>query len=1462
MRKMQAFLLSTLCVFGFVGGAASQSTREGRAEGNFAVSELFLSEAASVQSGYAPEESNLTQTAIFFGTDVENARVRLKNTVAGEFSMLCEPVLSDGSSTLRTMSITFTDVKTEESFDIHVVFGEQANVSVVMDDEQAGIAYQKNNKISMTGIANASGIYTKYDSMLLPITFAPDTMEVHVGNGAMKKLVWDLSESENDNRTLTETREGFEEYTVSITMHDFVGSSSGLSVYSLNEYTLGKTVIKAADAGRPQISAKITEKGLKGKRYKLPFVTAYDLVDGGIEEVERTLLAPDGSTVATDGDTFQPTATGKYTLTYKAYNSFGNVGEKTYTIEVLETMPSYGYEPIEKLPSKSVVGESIYLPEMKIFGGLTIDYEKLATVTVKRNGVAQIAAMNRESGFTYTFANAGDYEIVYNVPDEEVVFNVQVADVKTDATLNVDIARNYNRNAYVDLSSAKLVVDGALTDFDLTVTNPMGVRFTNKQFVCSETGVYTLTAISKTDKSRTATYTFTVLNRGQDLFGGSEDVVTQYGKSMVTQANGVLAYTKSSGAAIKYQQKIDLTKYVDQTTVATGVDDDSKNAIKTFKEKYGDDKVGISETATPLIEFSVQPHAYDKRAMNGVSIHLTDVNDPDNRLTIKLFNINKSEKVYSHVRAAAGDQILAGYNVVDSLFYVDNWGYRVQHTFMGSFDGAGFDMRKSRVALFYDYEEKRVLVGEEGATRNRMSVVADLDDPRLCGGEPWNGFSTGEVELSIEISGIIYNQAGIAIYSVDGTDLSQDAIVYDEPTIMVDAEYTEGLKGKQFAVPKASAYDTSGAEVSVQTQVVYVAQNGKEYDINVRKGVFDTSRAGKYRIRYFATDKYGNEGIKEIEIIAHETYASLAASADVPSTYKTGKTGEKIGLFPVGNIAVRNALGGVSASVTVTGNGERIEVQDGAFKPQKVGAYTVTYTLTDGVGRTTTLTYVVDVELETELVIESAIPEYVGFIEGNTYELYDLFVINYVSGSGEPVKADIYINGEKYEDDVYTPSVSEVEDKDAAEVIRYVRLEYKYGDKVIVGYDLPVRNVYKYEPLYMGAELIGENRKFRMERYFYAESGVKIGLNQKGDALSLETTENDAVARFLQPLTARGLNIAFDITGKKTSYEEIDTNVRAIHVYVTDAKDKNKRIKLTFVTEEGKTRLYVNGEMAAGMPSGALDGTSQNTFDIKLNTTSWSIVNSKDNQNLIILKNYLDGSAFTGFGEQVYVGFEVERKDVQKSATIEVVSLNGQNFSNAYDDDKTPPEIEVRGEMEMNYSSGSTMTVLTATASDVLSNVAEVTVSVTHNGVAVKDVNGKTLENVSANVTYEVLLSEAGQYLVSYTAKDGRGATSVAKTFVVRSIVDKNPVIKVDGEVPTTVKVGTEVILPNFSVTYLENNEDNLDYGVYITPSNRYQYLTENKFTPDAVGKYKVRYFALDAYGNHAIWECVIEVTA
>ena len=235
---------------------------------------------------------------------------------------------------------------------------------------------------------------------------------------------------------------------------------------------------------------------------------------------------------------------------------------------------------------------------------------------------------------------------------------------------------------------------------------------------------------------------------------------------------------------------------------------------------------------------------------------------------------------------------------------------------------------------------------------------------------------------------------------------------------------------------------------------------------------------------------------------------------------------------------------------------------------------------------------------------------------------------------------------------------------------------------------------------------------------------------------------------------------------------------------------------------------------------------------------------------------------FKGFGENIYLSFEIERENASKASNmVNIYTINGQNFSNIFEEDVNGPSVRVDGSFERKYNVGNTVAIPKAIASDVLSDVVGVTVTVTLNGVAVKDINNVVLENVSADREYQILLNSIGEYKISYKAKDSRGAESVPKDYIIRGVVEQNPVINVSSELQKTAKVGEEIVLPEFTVMFAEENANNLSYAVYITPSNEYVYINDGKMTVQEEGVYKVRYFALDAYGNYSIWESTIKVT-
>ena len=75
---------------------------------------------------------------------------------------------------------------------------------------------------------------------------------------------------------------------------------------------------------------------VKNKKYILPKVSVYDLVDGYIDEYQIQVLNQKGISVSTDGTSFLPTTSGLYKVIYYAENSFGKSETKEYKVEILE----------------------------------------------------------------------------------------------------------------------------------------------------------------------------------------------------------------------------------------------------------------------------------------------------------------------------------------------------------------------------------------------------------------------------------------------------------------------------------------------------------------------------------------------------------------------------------------------------------------------------------------------------------------------------------------------------------------------------------------------------------------------------------------------------------------------------------------------------------------------------------------------------------------------------------------------------------------------------------------------------------------------------------------------------------------------------------------------------------------------------------------------------------------------
>lgn len=1424
------------------------------------VAEIFEPSKIAVET--MSQDKNLVSFDLGVALTSSNAEhtLELKNEYAGDFSFVYLPNKAGSNYEAGTLEIMFTDVTDGDSFAIVVEHAATMNAYVRFEDINAGLFYVEKNLLDYTSFCNEDDLYTRFSAKKVGVRFDPSTMCVYVGNTEEAlSLVWDLSKELNDGRNVGKTLDPFASYRVSFRMSSFFVNSGSLVLYEVNGCPLDSLLVN--ESGIPSIFADFEKNALVGEEYTLPEGIGYDIVDGALD-TKSAVYDPNGNAVTVISGKFTPSTAGEYTVVYTATNSSGKEVVKEYALTAYEAAPANVAELDWTLNDEYVLNEQVYVPELLLSGGIRRYGKELGTLTIEKDGEVFEGFENKTSGFDFTFTEAGEYAFVYQVSGEEVRYNVLVNGAE-NRFVAAGLQGKYAKNEIIDCRESYVLIGGEKPEFDFTVKFPSGKRYTNRKFQVTEVGRYALNAIATVgEKTYSFEKFFTVSENFTDYFTPMHGTSVENGIGSFTRKEGVVVTSTNSGSLVEYALPINISKYVNQREVA-------------YDENGEITGIRIAETATPLIELTVDPEKYGVRAAEDVYIYLTDAADPNNKITISARTRNQ----YAAITAAATGQSLKGFNPnTKGTLTIDGYrgdlnaygsgGYRLWHPFAGN---TRLDLnyiykpQDSLIALYYDNEAKQLLGRVYSDTNNtaKYQVILDFDDIRYLNSDlPWDGFKSDYVYLSFSINNLAGERATACVYSVDGRSFG--TIEENAPTIHVDSEETlEGLKDYSLAVPEATAKDCYSNAVKVASKVYY-EKDGRRFDVSVQKGRFNTAQSGDYYIVYTATDAFGRSSEKEIAVKVEETYEALAATLDDPTAeYTSGKIADKITLVSAENAEVVGAIGKVESVCKVYLGEEEIAVEGESFVPQKAGAYKVEYTFTDAVGRTTNVSYNVEIEVPEELVVTSALPMYVGFVRGNTYEIADVYFIDYTKADITEQKADVYINGEKLAGTQYALE-DKIEEKDAEEAVESLRLEYRYGEKVIKGYDIPVKMVAKKVDVSVGM-LVFESTKFLAERYFLTDENVSV-LSQQ-TYTKLVSTKSGARVSFVQPLQSNNLSFALDIDQTKNEdLSPVETNIKSIKMHLTDATDLEKSllVEIQSDTSTNKVRLCVNGEDYSAPFTGSLVGTVVDW--IKLRFEDNYFVDATKGVKLLKPSHYENGEAFEGFTGSVYVDFAIEALDETKETAIRLQSINDQLLTSDLEWDSTKPNLFVENEFGGIYEQGIEVEISALNAYDVFSSVLSDSLKVSlvylQNGQSkfAKDVNGVEMNGVSAKTSYRLILSETGAYTLIYTAEDCRGNVG-EKRFAFEVIKHQDPVIELQGELPESVKAGTVVQVPPASASFLQENDKNVTWIVVISPStNTYTLVNKDDpaFKATQLGDYLIRYCAIDAYGSYTIVEYVV----
>ena len=1390
-KKVLTLALSlTLCASAVIGiTAVTSDFNSARAEYSYA--DAFEFSGGEAKMKYKAAVSDENGTGFLFYAYSKGATAKFKSGLSGDFETEFTLPSDNGTPDLKRVSFIFSEAQGDKSFKITLAYGETGNCNVEYDGEKAGIVYASDGKpYNYTALYNRDGQYTSFDAKgTTKIKFDYAAKKVYVaGNGGSQTLVWDFSQQTIDGKTLVNDVPSFGSYNVSVCFDDVkTGGKAQMLAYKFG----GITMDKASVDGVWVLSADYKVKALVGEPYALATPQLKDALTGEAKDASGVKIAVYGESdevlPVTDGK-FIPEDEGRYFIWYTVD---GGAQTAFYMIDAVKR----GDVKTEYTADKSIVGSVfgvnavVYVPKMTVTSNYSlVESAKSAVVTVKYNGEAVSGFENVVGGFNYSLTAAGEYEFYYSVPEFNGSFGRSLkitADEATVAKVIEDLPENAAIGETVDVVPAKIYLNGAEETAEVYIIDPLGEEIKANSFTAQTLGIYTVEHRWSGGVER---FEVQAKNAYSDLFAVGKNSSVSYG---VMEGNNAV---KGQLLRLANNSKVTYNKVIDLSAI-------------NFDDTLDDRLLN-----KPLIEMIPQPNTAGRSDVSGLYIVLTDKYDEENTITIRLKYMDYNPNMIL-LRTKAKGQGYAGYyydgygNVeVHNAQSHEDGGFIIQSSFAQNLQ-SGHDMIADSIKLYYNQDETTLYAEPWDWSKPVMRTwavrkYASADRFYGCNDAPWRGFKTGEVYMSIYAMGV-ESTADIMVTKIAGESV-EDMFVTDNvpPTITVDADENAVPSGQVEKTYKLFDYAVSDSYSAVVEKGVKVTFNGNE--IQIKNGGFVPQAAGEYVITYYAKDAYDNLAEKSFKVTVKQTLEApvITLASDLPSTAFVGQKITLPEFYADG--------AGVKTAVEVYCNGEKIKSTD-TFICAEEGVYMVRFTATPHVGEASAVIKYITVNYgENPVFDDESIILPAAFIDGEKYNFGEYNAFVYTESGKNTVKAEITVtdgNGEnKITNGEYVPKVRE----DGGDAI--VKFTFDLSGKHT--------EIEKRVPLRKISQKLGF-----LKDYFVSENGA-ITVSDKGVIAEFDGSADKNAFAFIRAVDENKFGVNLTVKTDKMGYKSFIFNLRS-------ATDSSKRVKY-FVE-------YKNGSFY-----GSVDG--KNFVLINLNDNDELVVAYSPNKKAIVdcydsviatIENNVDGSAFDGFGGQIY--FDVELQNVTSPSAIGVAVIANQGFNNNRSD-KNAPLIVLSGGLSGNYVTGDKVTVPSARAYDVLTLSSDVTLTIS--------VDGKVLEsNLTCEREREYVLTELGEYEFAFTSKDTRNNSVTTKLFLSVSDLTK-PTLTFSGSIAETVKKGETLTLPSYTAS-----KEGLTVKVYYSaPDSLMRDVKDGKITFNRAGTYKIYYVVDDGNGNFAYY--------
>ncbi len=941
---------------------------------------------------------------------------------------------------------------------------------------------------------------------------------------------------------------------------------------------------------------------------------------------------------------------------------------------------------------------------------------------------------------------------------------------------------------------------------------PNGNVVTKSSLTLDEVGAYRICfGYEKGGKKYTAEKRFQVLKKNWEV--GSADSSVSYGavSTRESREDSVgLTVKLAAGDTFSYNEPIDLNK--NSVTDIITMFSTAVYAKQTHIDANNNPSVVTKDFEAGLIE-----------------VKLTDCYDPSRYVTGVIFISRLTgEGVYARTRASAQGEFGLYFDCPPKFgkpdVYIDGQRYGVYN---GDFGQSVTEFAGKRYVKWSINNEKgNVELSAPEKDGEKSFLINQLYNEDI-GGAVFNGFTTGEVYVSLTSNDCYMNETTFEIEQIGGrrgealvSGGSADTVA---PKIVIDRKGADGelyvKRGEAFELFEAVAYDVNLVG-EVKANVYYNYGTNVQSSVLVKDGKFIPTRTGVYVIEYSAKDSFGNVGKQTVTV-----YVMKGDVASIETERLAEMTAGESVTLPAYKITSLN--GSVSVKIkAVYGETETIiDAETRTFTPLSVGEYKIVYEYADKL-RSYEYSYAVNAKPNDKCGFASVpvLDRY--YVKGLAYSIPRVKAYEFKGAQPTEVECELYasFDGGAYEK-VNFDEVSITGSKTVS--FRYVAKDSVYESEKIEIAD------------------VGYDGSLDMKKYFKGDFKAEADYSYISFK-SLKSSGKNSLL-FINPLATELFSITYSVpeTSGASSYS----------VVLTDREDSRIKTEFLFSSRYGVSYLSVNGGEEKALNGKLNDGGERKIY---YNAEAKTFVYASSTQTISF-------PAETNGSRYCYA--EIIFNDASLNSEVRVARIMNQLICKDTSDDFVP-QVRVEGALG-SVSIGTTLKIRAAVYCDALSSVlranARVSVSLPSGGYA-KSTDGKELKDVFADEEFEISFSEYGIYRLTYVVKDASGKITeqpygieVADMVAPEVSFDDGS----DAETVQTIRLGYKYKIKKYTLSDNYDSADDLTVHTFIYDKNGVivKYGV-NEFSLTEVGDYTVYVYCVDTSGNYGYASYKLKVTA